>query len=86
MFWLCVSGAAFAGLRSLLPFRPSPSSQPTMFYQYLFLMLLFISFWSPFVAVGALMNNTKRAMIYGAIAVPILYLVFIVATLLTVRP
>jgi hypothetical protein len=34
---------------------------------------LFLMYWSPFVAVGALLRRTKRAMLFGAVAAPVLF-------------
>ncbi len=88
VFWLCLSGASFSTLKMLLHDRSLPPREPPLLYVLYgvyFWSLIFMMFWSPIVAIGAFVGRTKRAMLIGAVVVPLLVIVSLMALMPTVQ-
>jgi hypothetical protein len=83
VFWLSLSGAAFSCLRVFLQRYPLPPHDWWWQANIIYYVLIFVMFWSPMVAFGALFGRTKRAMVIGIFAAPVMYvlLTFIVLSL-----
>jgi hypothetical protein len=76
--WLSLSGGAFACLRTFLHHYPLPPHDWWWQANFIYHSLIFIMFWSPMVALGALFGRTKRAMMIGIFAAPITYMLVVI--------
>jgi hypothetical protein len=83
-FWLSLSCAAFSCLRAFLHSFPLPPHDWWWQASIIGHFLIFVMFWSPMVALGALFGRTKRAMVIGVFAAPVTcVLVAVIALSLT---
>src|SRR5262245_49612875 len=80
-FWLSVSGASYSFVHSFSHDNRFRTGEWPMSFGAIALPFIFLVFWSPFVAVGILIGRVQRAMVVGAIASPLIYLIILWATL-----